>query len=170
AVLKEFKELTGREYKRVESYMMEDAEVALVLLGSSVETAVLAAKELREEEGIKVGIISPRCFRPFPFDEIRDEIDRENLKVISCLDKSAPGGAMGALFNELAGAAASTKSRPLMTNYIYGLGGRDFSIDEAKRIMKEQKAHADAGYVTTEIQQFSGVRGPKLGFFKSRKG
>jgi len=164
-VFAEFKELTGREYKRVESYMMEDAEVAMVLLGSSVETAVLAAKQIREEEGLKVGIIAPRVFRPFPFDLIREELDRENLKAIVCMDKSAPGGAMGALFNEVSAAVYSTKARPIMTNYIYGLGGRDFSIDEAKRIMREQKAHADAGHITTPIQQFSGVRGPKLGFF-----
>ena len=169
-VFKEFKELTGREYKRVESYMMDDAEVAMVILGSSVETAVLAAKELREKEGIKVGIIAPRNFRPFPFDLIRDELDRENLKAVVCMDKSAPGGAMGALFNEVAGALTSTKARPMVTNYIYGLGGRDFSIEEAQRIMKEQKAHADAGHITTQIQQFSGVRGPRLGFYETRRG
>ena len=168
-VFAEFKALTGREYKRVESYMMEDAEVALVLLGSSVETAVLAAKQLREEEGIKVGIISPRCFRPFPYDMVRDVIEDSPVKALCCLDKSSPGGAMGALFNEISAAAYSTGTRPLMTNYIYGLGGRDFSVDEAKRIMREQKAHADAGHITTEIQQFSGLRGPKLGFFETRR-
>ena len=168
-VFAEFKKLTGREYKRVESYMMEDAEVALVLLGSSVETAVLAAKELREEEGIKVGIISPRCFRPFPYDLIREALDVPTLKAVSCLDKSAPGGAMGALFNEVSAAAYSTQARPMITNYIYGLGGRDFAKDEAKRIMKEQKAHADAGHITTNIQQFSGLRGPKLGFYETRR-
>ncbi len=165
----EFKKLTNREYKRVESYMMDDAEVALVLLGSSVETAVLAAKQLREEEGIKVGVIAPRTFRPFPFDLIRDELDNPSLKVVSCLDKSAPGGAMGALFNEVGAASCSTTSRPMMTNYIYGLGGRDFTIVEAKRIMREQKAHADAGHITTAIQQFSGLRGPKLGFFETKR-
>jgi pyruvate ferredoxin oxidoreductase alpha subunit len=85
------------------------------------------------------------------------------------MDKSAPGGAMGALFNEISAAAYTTKSRPLISNYIYGLGGRDFAIDEAKRIMNEQKAHADAGHITTHIQQFSGVRGPKLGFFDTRR-
>ena len=169
AVFAEFKKLTGREYKRVETYMMEDAEVALVLLGSSVETAVLAAKQLREEEGIKVGIISPRCFRPFPFDLIREALDTSSLKVVCCMDKSAPGGAMGALFNEISAAAYSTNARPLITNYIYGLGGRDFAVDEAKRIMKEQKAHADAGHITTNIQQFSGLRGPKLGFYETRR-
>ena len=169
AVFAEFKKLTGREYKRVETYMMEDAEVALVLLGSSVETAVLAAKQLREEEGIKVGIISPRCFRPFPYDLIREALDTSSLKAVCCMDKSAPGGAMGALFNEVSAAAYSTEARPLITNYIYGLGGRDFAVDEAKRIMKEQKAHADAGHITTNIQQFSGLRGPKLGFYETRR-
>ncbi len=169
-VFADFKELTGREYKRVESYMMEDAEVALVLLGSSVETAVLAAKQLREEEGLKVGVVAPRCFRPFPYDLVREALDVPSLKAVCCLDKSAPGGAMGALFNEVSAAAYSTKARPMMTNYIYGLGGRDFAVDEAKRIMKEQKAHADAGHITTDIQQFSGLRGPKLGFFQTRRG
>jgi len=169
-VFAEFKELTGREYKRVETYMMEDAEVAIVALGSSVETSIFAAKQIREEEGLKVGVIAPRVFRPFPFDVIRDAIDiSPNLKAVVCMDRSAPGGAMGALFNEVSAAAYSTKNRPIMTNYIYGLGGRDFGVEEAKRIMREQKAHADAGYITTEIQQFSGVRGPKLGFFTTRR-
>ena len=169
-VLAEFKELTGREYKRVETYMMEDAQIALVILGSSVETAILAAKQLREEEGLKVGIIAPRCIRPFPYDLIRDAIDNSsNLKAICCMDKSAPGGAMGMLFNEVSSAAYTTNTRPLISNYIYGLGGRDFAIDEAKRIMKEQKAHADAGHITTNIQQFSGLRGPKLGFYETRR-
>jgi pyruvate ferredoxin oxidoreductase alpha subunit len=168
-VFAEFKALTGREYKRVETYMLEDAEVAIVVLGSSVETAILAARELREEEGIKAGIIAPRAFRPFPYDVIRDVIDASPIKSISCLDKSAPGGAMGALFNEVSAAAYTTSNRPLITNYIFGLGGRDFSVEEAKRIFKEQKAHADAGHITTPIQQFSGLRGPKLGFFETKR-
>jgi len=167
-VFAEFKELSGREYNRVESYMMEDAEVAIVALGTTVETCIVAARELREEEGIKAGIVAPRCFRPFPFDKIRDALG--DVKSIACLDRSSPGGAMGALFNEVSAAIYSTPNRPLVTNYIYGLGGRDFSISEAKRIFKEQKAHADAGHITTDIQQFSGLRGPHLGFFQTRRG
>ncbi len=169
SVFAEFKELTNREYKRLETYMLEDAEVALVLLGSSVETARVAIKELREEEGIKVGIIAPRCFRPFPYDLIQDAIDNSLVKAICCMDKSAPGGAMGTLFNEISAAAYNTNTRPMITNYIYGLGGRDFSVEEAKRIIKEQVAHVKAGKITTPIQQFSGVRGPKLGFFETKR-
>ncbi len=168
-IFADFKALTGREYKRVETYLLDDAEVAIVALGSSVETARLAAEELRKDEGIKAGVIAPRVFRPFPFDLIRDVIDGSPLKAIAAMDKSAPGGAMGALFNEISAAAYTTQNRPLITNFIYGLGGRDFSVEEAKRILKEQKAHADAGHITTPIQQFSGLRGPKLGFFETKR-
>ncbi|KIM13071.1 MAG: 2-ketoisovalerate ferredoxin oxidoreductase [Sulfurovum sp. FS08-3] len=166
-VFAQFKEISGREYKRVETYMMEDAEVAIVALGTTVETCIVAARELRKEEGIKAGIVAPRCFRPFPFDKIRDALG--NVKAIACLDRSSPGGAMGALFNEVSAAIYTTNARPLVTNFIYGLGGRDFSIAEAKRIFKEQKAHADAGKITTDIQQFSGLRGPHLGFFQTKR-
>ncbi len=168
-VFEEFEKKTGRKYKRLETYMMEDAEVAIVALGTTVETAILAAKQLREEEGIKAGIVAPRTFRPFPFNEIREAL--AGLKCVAAMDRSCPMGAMGALYNEVNGALASIPAdqRPLMTNFIYGLGGRDFSVKEAKRIFREQKGHADVGYITTPIQQFSGLRGPKLGFYEVKR-
>lgn len=168
SVFEEFEKLSGRQYKRVETFDMEDAEVAIVALGTTVETARVAAKELRAEEGIKAGVVAIRCFRPFPFEKVRDAL--ENVKSVAVLDRSSPGGAMGAFYNEVSAALYTTKNRPLVTNFIYGLGGRDFSISEAKRIFKEQKAHADAGHITTDIQQFSGLRGPHLGFFKTKRG
>ena len=167
-VYAEFEKLTGRKYNRVESYDMEDAEVVIVGLGTTVETARVAAKQIREEEGIKAGVVAIRCFRPFPFDQVRDAL--EGAKAVAVTDRSSPGGAMGAFFNEVSAALYTTASRPLVTNFIYGLGGRDFSIDEAKRIFREQKAHADAGHITTDIQQFSGLRGPHLGYFQTKRG
>ncbi len=168
AVFAEFEKISGRAYKRVESYDMEDAEVAIVALGTTVETARVAASELRSEDGIKAGVVAIRNFRPFPFDKVREAL--ANVKSIAVLDRSSPGGAMGAFFNEVSAAIYSTPNRPLVTNYIYGLGGRDFSIEEAKRIFKEQKENADAGHIMTDIQQFSGLRGPSLGFFKTKRG
>ena len=167
-VYEEFAKLTGRKYNRVESYDMEDAEVVIVGLGTTVETARVAAKQLREEEGLKAGVVAIRCFRPFPFDQVREAL--EGAKAVAVTDRSSPGGAMGAFYNEVAAALYTTESRPLVTNFIYGLGGRDFSIDEAKRIFREQKAHADAGHITTDIQQFSGLRGPHLGYFQTKRG
>jgi len=168
AVFEEYKGLTGREYKRVESYLMDDADVVIVALGSTVETSIVAAEELRKDEGIKAGVVGIRCFRPFPLDQVREAL--KGAKSIAILDRSSPGGAMGAFFNEVSAALYTTTTRPLTTNYIYGLGGRDFSIDEAKRIFKEQQANADAGHITTDIQQFSGLRGPKLGYFQTQRG
>lgn len=167
-VYAEFEKLTGRKYNRVESYHMEDADVVIVGLGTTVETARVAAEQLREEEGIKAGVVAIRCFRPFPFDQVREAL--ASAKAIAVTDRSSPGGAMGAFFNEVSAALYSTASRPLVTNFIYGLGGRDFSIDEAKRIFREQQAHADAGHITTDIQQFSGLRGPHLGYFQTKRG
>jgi pyruvate ferredoxin oxidoreductase alpha subunit len=167
-VFAEFEKLTGRKYNRVESYNMEDADVVIVGLGTTVETARVAAEELRKEKGIKAGVVAIRCFRPFPFDEVRNAL--ENAKCVAVTDRSSPGGAMGAFYNEVSAALYTTEKRPLVTNFIYGLGGRDFSIDEAKRIFTEQQAHADAGHITTDIQQFSGLRGPHLGFFQTKRG
>lgn len=167
AVYAEFKELTGREYKRVESYDMEDADVVIIGLGTTVETARVAAKNIREK-GIKAGVLAIRCFRPFPYEEVREALT--NAKSIAVTDRSSPGGAMGAFFNEVSAAMYTSETRPIITNFIYGLGGRDFSIEEAERIYTEQQAHADAGHITTDIQQFSGLRGPHLGFFKTARG
>ncbi len=166
-VFAEFEKVSGRKYKRVESYMMEDAEVAIVALGTTVETSRVAALRMREQ-GIKAGVVAPRVFRPFPFEEIRNAL--ENVKSVAVLDRSSPGGAMGAFYNEVAAALYTTQNRPLVTNYIYGLGGRDFAVKDAMDIFADQKANADAGHITTDIQQFSGLRGPKLGFFKTKRG
>jgi len=162
-VFAEFEKLTGRKYNRVEKYMMEDAEIAIVALGTTVESARAAAQIMRDEQGIKVGIVSPRVFRPFPKDLIVDAL--KDVKAVATMDRSSPGGALGMLFNEISGAMINCEKRPLLSNYIYGLGGRDMTIKDLKEIIAETKANADAGKLVTPTQQFSGLRGPKLSFF-----
>ena len=162
-VFAEFEKRTGRKYNRVEKYLMEDAEVAIVALGTTVESAIVAAKEMRKE-GIKAGVVAPRVLRPFPFDLIRDAL--KDVKAIAALDRSAPGGAMGMLFNEISAALYTTGKYIPMVNYIYGLGGRDMTQDHLKDIYKNLKECADAGKVIGKIQRFSGLRGPALEFFE----
>ena len=163
----EFEKLTGRKYNIVEEYMMEDAKIAIVALGTTVESAIAVAKKLRKENGIKVGIVAPRMLRPFPLEEIR--IALSGVAAIACLDRSAPGGTTGMLYNEVAAAVFSGGQVIPTTNYIYGLGGRDISIENIKEIYREQQANADAGHITTDIQQFTNLRGPKLSFFKTER-
>jgi pyruvate ferredoxin oxidoreductase alpha subunit len=162
-VFAEFEKKTGRKYNRVESYMMEDAEVAIVALGTTVESAQLAAKKMREE-GIKAGVVAPRVIRPFPFDLVREAL--KGVKAVACMDRSAPGGALGMLYNEVSAALYVSDNRPIMTNYIYGLGGRDLTQDQVFEVYRELDKDVKAGKNTGMIQRFVGLRGPKLEFFE----
>ncbi|BBG64881.1 pyruvate:ferredoxin oxidoreductase, alpha subunit [Hydrogenimonas sp.] len=161
-VFEAFEEKTGRKYNIVEEYMMDDAEVAIVALGTTVETAEMVAKMMREE-GIKAGVVAPRLFRPWPYEQIKKALSK--VKAVACLDRSSPNGALGTLYNEVTASLYQGDNRPVVTNYIYGLGGRDFTIDHAKNIFKELDANAKEGRPTTPLQQFIGLRGPKLSFY-----
>lgn len=161
AAFTEFEKLTGRKYNIIEKYDMDDADVCVVCLGTSVETAREVAKEMRAD-GIKAGVIGLRVIRPYPFFAIADAL--KNIKAIATLDRSSPNGAAGMLFNEIAGSLFNTDTKALLSGYIYGLGGRDLTKAHLVALFKELQANADAGKVLTPLQQFIGVRGPKLAF------
>lgn len=157
----DFEKLSGRKYNIVETYDMGDADVAVVCMGTSVETAREVAKEMREK-GIKAGVVGIRVFRPFPFSEIAEVL--KDVKAIAALDRSSPNGTPGALFNELAGALYNTDTKALLSGYVYGLGGRDLTKAHLADLYTELQGNVDAGKVLTPLQQFIGVRGPKLAF------
>ncbi|PLY16680.1 MAG: 2-ketoisovalerate ferredoxin oxidoreductase [Sulfurimonas sp.] len=160
-VFVDFEKLSGRKYNLVEKYNMDDADVCVVCMGSSVETAREVASEMREN-GIKAGVVGIRVLRPFPFFDIIETL--KDVKAIAALDRSSPNGAAGALFNEIAGALFNTYSKALLSGYIYGLGGRDLTKKHLVDLFNELQANANAGKVTTQLQQFIGVRGPKLAY------
>lgn len=159
----EFEKISGRKYNMVETYGMEDAEVAIVCLGSTYESAMLAVDQMRAE-GIKAGVVAPRLFRPFPLEKVAACL--QNVKAVACMDRSAPGGTVGALYNEVAGALFNTPARPVLKNLVYGLGGRDMTINELKNIFKNLTADANNGKLTGKIQTLVGVRGPELSFYE----
>lgn len=161
AAFDEFEKLSGRKYNMVESYDMDDADVAVVCMGTSVETAREVAKEMREK-GVKAGVVGLRVIRPFPFMEIAEAL--KGAKAIAALDRSSPNGAPGMLFNELAGAMYNLETRPMISGYVYGLGGRDLTKVHLTDLFNELQANVDAGKILTPLQQFIGVRGPKLSF------
>jgi pyruvate ferredoxin oxidoreductase alpha subunit len=162
---KEFKELTGREYKLVETYGEADADIAIVCLGSTFETAMLAIKQLKEE-GINAAVVAPRVFRPFPLEEVAEAL--QNVKAVACMDRSAPGGTVGTLYNEVAGALINTPARPIISNLIYGLGGRDMTVALLKDIYRTLDKEAKEGKLAGKIQRFVGVRGPELSFYEAQ--
>ncbi|HLD24256.1 MAG TPA: transketolase C-terminal domain-containing protein, partial [Sulfuricurvum sp.] len=141
---------------------MDDAEVAVICMGTSVETAREVALEMRAN-GIKAGVVGIRVFRPWPLQQIAAAL--KDIKAVATLDRSSPHGAMGALYNEVAGSLFNTDAKAVLTNYIYGLGGRDLTKAHLVSIFTELKANAEAGKPTTPLQQYIGLRGPKLSFF-----
>ncbi|MCF6309901.1 MAG: 2-oxoacid:ferredoxin oxidoreductase subunit alpha [Sulfurimonas sp.] len=160
-VFADFEKLTGRKYSQVECYDIDDADVAVFCLGTSVETAREVAGEMRTK-GIKAGVIGLRVIRPFPFEQVQEAL--KNIKAVAILDRSSPNGAPGAMFNEVCAAMYSHESSPLISGYVYGLGGRDLTKAHLVDLYNELQTNADAGKVTTQLQQFIGVRGPKLSF------
>jgi len=123
----EYGRLTGRKYGIFDPYEMDDAEVAIVVLSSTAGTARTVVKALRQK-GIKIGLIKPRVFRPFPARELVEAL--KGVKAVAVLDRSISFGAMegaGPLFLELSAAlyAYGNGRGPLAVDYIFGLGGRD---------------------------------------------
>nr|WP_321266814.1 2-oxoacid:ferredoxin oxidoreductase subunit alpha [uncultured Sulfurimonas sp.] len=161
AAFDDFEKLTGRRYNLVEKYDIEDADVAVVCMGTSVETAREVATEMRAK-GIKAGVVGIRVIRPFPFFQVQEAL--KDIKAIATLDRSAPGGTVGMLFNEMAGCMFNLEKRPMLCGKIYGLGGRDLTKAHLVELFTELQANVDAGKITTPLQQFIGVRGPKLSY------
>ena len=156
-----YEKLTGRRYNIVETYNAEEADAVVVCMGTSVETAIEVSNELRAE-GKKVGVVGIRVLRPWPFDWLMDAL--KDVKAIGALDRSSPNGTFGMLYNELAGTIVNSSEKKVLTNYVYGLGGRDLTKVHLRTIFAELLANAEAGKPTTPLQQLIGVRGPKISF------
>ena len=154
-VAADFEKTFGRKYGFFEEYRMEDAEIALVLMGSSAGTAKAAVDELREQ-GVKAGLIKIRVFRPFPGEELAQALN--HCQAVAVLDKSEGFSANGGpLFAETASACINLDRRPKMVDIVYGLGGRDFTVDQAKRVFARLEKIVATG-VTGPIYSHMGQR------------
>ncbi len=134
-VEKEFKQVFGREYGGLlDNYRCDDAEVVLVAAGSVAATAKDVVDALREK-GQAVGLARLRSFRPFPHEEVRALASK--VAGMGVLDRSYTFGAAGAFFTEIKGSVYSCQKRPVMKNYIAGLGGRDITPKILERIFED---------------------------------
>jgi pyruvate ferredoxin oxidoreductase alpha subunit len=154
-VAAEFEEMTGRKYSYFEEYRLDDAEIAIVTLNSSAGTAKEAVDMMRDE-GISAGLLKPRVFRPFPEKEVVEAL--KGLKVVAVMDRAhSYGAAGGPVFTEIKSAFYDEPNKPLMTNYIYGLGGRNLSLEDVQSVYKDLVEIADANKVKQTLN-FLGVR------------
>jgi pyruvate ferredoxin oxidoreductase alpha subunit len=151
----EFAELSGRPFGMVEGWGMEDAETAIVVIGSTAGNVRHVARQLREQ-GQKVGVLKIRCFRPFPVEEIKAAL--KGVKAVAVLDRSDSFGAEGGpLFLEIRSALYDLTERPPVVNYVYGLGGADVKLDSIERVYSDLSDIA-SGAATPAPQVYLGIR------------
>ena len=142
-VAAEFERTFGRKYGFFEEYRMEDAEVALVLIGSTAGTAKACVNGLRKQ-GIKAGLIKLRVFRPFPMEEIAAALS--HVKAVAIMDKCEGNSASGGpLFAEVRSACYDLDSRPMMINVVYGLAGRDCAVEDIEKAYRYLLNVAETG-------------------------
>ncbi|MFW6148393.1 MAG: pyruvate ferredoxin oxidoreductase [Atribacterota bacterium] len=154
-VAKEYEKTSGRPYGLFESYQLEDAETAIVALSSTAGTAKEVVDEMRAK-GKKVGLLKPRVFRPFPYQEIAKALS--HLKAVAILDRSDSFGAFGGpLFTEIRSAMMEFGKIPENIDIIYGLGGRDINQQDIEGVYNQLDAIAKSGKVKERIQ-YLGVR------------
>ncbi len=122
----------GRDwFGLIEAYQMEDAEHAFVAMGSMVSDARIVVDELRKQ-GRKVGLVKVRSWRPFPAQALREAL--KNVQLVTVCDKNIVFGLGGALGNELKSALYGQTVR--INSYIVGLGGRDVTSEEIKKVLE----------------------------------
>ena len=153
-VAKDFEKLSGRKYGLFETYRLEDADIALVILNSAAGTSKDVIDDFRNK-GIKAGLLKPRLFRPFPYEEVAEAL--KNTKAVCVMDRADSFGGYGPLFMEITSALYHLKDRPSLINKIYGLGGRDYMPSHAELVLNELHEIAKGGKIRI-IKEYLGVR------------
>ena len=153
-------------YGFFEEYQLEDAEYAVVIIGSAAGTTKDAIDALREQ-GKKVGLLKLRVFRPFPDEEIAKALS--HCKAVAILDRCesfrGQGGPLGA---EVKSAIYDYAKDVAAFNLVYGLGGRDFTVEEAEEIFNDLEAY-DKGEKAFAEYRYVGLRGEGYTVMREKK-
>lgn len=147
-ISEKYEKVSGRKINMIDTYMVEDAETVIIAIGSTAET-IEEVVDRRRKNGEKVGVIAIRMFRPFPEEKIISAL--KNVKNIAVMDKvmdySLNGGP---LYKEIISAIYDMKENEknkdrdkekdkniIVSNYIYGIGGRDIGVDDIEGIFDD---------------------------------
>ncbi len=154
-IFKEFEKTFGKKHNFVDTYRLDDAEVAICVLSSTAGTAKGVVDKLREA-GLKAGLLKPRFFRPFPREIIVKSLS--HLKAVAVLDRSESFSTQGGpLFSEIKAALYEEKNHPPVVDYIFGLGGRDIFEADIENVYRDLFEIAKTGKVKEKVR-FIGVR------------
>ena len=118
-------------------------------------TAKAVVNQLRME-GVKAGLLRIRAFRPFPVEAVVGALS--HVKSVGVLDRAMSFGALGGpLFNEVRNAFYDESRKPLLSDHIYGLGGRDMSMELLRKVFRSLEEDREAGKVSEPVR-YIGLR------------
>jgi pyruvate ferredoxin oxidoreductase alpha subunit len=142
----EFAREFGRGYGVIDEYRCEDAEAVVLLMGSACGTMREAIDKLRAQ-GRRIGMVKLRVFRPTPHGLFRKALAR--YKTVAVMDRADTVSSWGgALFTEIGSALYDLAERPKLLSYVYGLGGKEFSPEDAVGILEQALAGRKEELVT----------------------
>lgn len=137
-VARQFEESFGRYYGGlIDGYFLDDAEIVIVTLGSVVGTVKDAIDAMRSE-GKKVGLLKIRSYRPFPVQALRKAL--KDAAVIAVMEKDVAIGGEAGLVTDLKAAFYSSSIRTPIIGFAAGLGGRDITIKDIRKIVEKAEA------------------------------
>ena len=156
----EFEDIFGRGSPSpfYEEYMTEDAEIVLVGMGTVSLSVRVAVRRMREQ-GTKVGFVRIKWFRPFATQEIKNVLSR--FKAVGVIDRDYSFGSPsygGILFHEIRSTLYPLENRPLVLNFIAGLGGREIRVNDVTHMTQIVFESLETGNVQQE-NYWIGVRG-----------
>jgi len=148
-IANEFKDIYGRYYGGlIDGYVLDDAEIVIMAMGSVIGTIKDTIDELRHE-GESVGLLKVRSFRPFPKDAIRKAL--KNAKIVITLDKNiSVGKNEGALCTEVKACLYNTDNRVPVIGFMLGHGGRDIPMQMIKKIINKAKLVEKGIFIESE--------------------
>ena len=153
-VADEFNAMFGRHHGGlIQEYRTDDATICILAMGSIVGTVKAAVDEMRAE-GIKVGLVKVRFYRPFPADEIIKAVNK--AQCVAVIDRNISLGAGGALAADVKAALYNFKDRPLVLGCLAGLGGREITRGTVRSIVTKAQKAIDTGRVE-EMNEWTGL-------------
>lgn len=142
-VAKEFEQISGRSYGLFEEYRMEDADYAMVIIGSAAGTGKDTV-DMLHKQGVRAGLLKIRLFRPFPAEEIAEAL--KNVKYLAIMDRTEDyNGHCGPLGAEIKSALYNADLHPATLNYCYGIGGRDVTVESLSSVFEDLKTVEETG-------------------------
>ncbi|TXT60470.1 MAG: Ketoisovalerate oxidoreductase subunit VorA [Promethearchaeota archaeon] len=156
----EFAQKFGRSYGNglYKEYKTKDADILILAMGSVAAQSRVAIENLRKE-GIKVGLVSLKLFRPFPAEYLKEVF--KNIKTIVVFDRDIGYGYEGVLSYELKSALYGLKERPFIKGFIVGLGGRNIDSKQISYGVKKAIEESKEGAISTKTD-FIGLQLDKL--------